>query len=107
MPQRVVILRGMGSGDVKSPCRNDMYVAENTQGEIAFRGLTRDEVVCLQHLAEGRPLTTIVFDEDRQRYTSLDGLLESAQRKLSAKNRLHAVSIALRDGIVRGLSDLG
>lgn len=61
--------------------------------------LTDAEVKCLTMLAEGkRPLdicNLLVLPE-----TEVEGMLTSAERKLGASNRLHAVSMAILMGSI-------
>ncbi|MBP1851638.1 helix-turn-helix transcriptional regulator [Rhizobium halophytocola] len=81
-----------------------MQAYDTGNDENAFRDLTQEEVDCLQDLAEGSAAPGQARNGSADS-RDVDGLLESAQNKLGARNRLHAVSIALRRGIVRGLTD--
>lgn len=61
--------------------------------------LTEDEIECLYLAAEGREAVEIGVFLSLDR-THAEDLLFSAQAKLGAKNRLHAVSLALTRGIL-------
>lgn len=61
--------------------------------------LTHDEIACLKFVANGlRP--DEIGGELKTEADEIDSILTSAERKLGARNRLHAIGIAVSQGLI-------
>lgn len=61
--------------------------------------LTHEEIACLKLVANGfRPGE--ISGELKTDETEVDSILNSAERKLGARNRLHAIGIAVSQGLI-------
>jgi DNA-binding CsgD family transcriptional regulator len=69
-------------------------------GSARFKpDLTHEEIVCLKLVANGFRLGEI-SGELKTEETEVDSILDSAERKLGARNRLHAIGIAVSQGLI-------
>lgn len=61
--------------------------------------LTHEEIACLKYVANGlRPGE--IGGELNADVDAIDNILTSAERKLGARNRLHAIGIAVSQGLI-------
>jgi len=61
--------------------------------------LTNEEIACLKFVANGlRPIE--IGSELNTDAVAIDSILISAEHKLGARNRLHAIGIAVSQGLI-------
>jgi len=78
-----------------------MYMPIDAVGPASFPpcDLSLTEKNCLQLVAEGRSVRE-VGDDLALSMADVEALLSVAEGKLGARNRLHAISVALRKGAI-------
>jgi len=72
---------------------------QHLRGEIAGRALTRREIEALQHFAEGHTSEVIGAMMALTTSTVLT-MLAHIRQKLGARDKTHAVAIAIRRGLI-------
>ena len=78
-----------------------MMIQRKTRlGSTRFKpDLTHEEIACLKLVANGyRPGE--IGSELKANEAEVDTILDSAERKLGARNRLHAIGIAVSQGLI-------